>query len=292
MTGFGAASAETGGSRYAVEIRAVNGKFYKSAVRLPEELLPLEPELDQWVSRRLGRGSVTISVRFAAPPGLGAARVDGAVVAAYLEQIARSIPAHLREQCRIDPVSVLSLPGAMAAESGDALLADARAALAPLVEEACDRVIEMRRREGAALAAHLRQLGGDLAERLGAIALRAPQVVAQYRERLRGRIDALLAEVGGAMRDEDLLREVAIYADRSDIAEEVERLEGHLVQLEQVLSPVDGQPAGRVLDFLAQEMLREANTIASKSSDAEISRLVVEVKGLIDRIKEQAANVE
>ena len=294
MTGFGAASGELDGSRYTVEIRSVNGKFYKSTLRLPDELLPLEAEVDQWVSKRLGRGSITVAVRFVPAPGALAATVDRAVVATYLEQLDAAIPASMRDRCTIDASPLLALPGVLVQGGGveDRMLDAARTVLGGLVGEACDRLIEMRRREGASLAIQLRELGGELGGRLERIAERAPEVVVGYRERLRARIEVLLAESGAALREEDLLREVAIYADRSDIAEEVIRLRGHLEQFEQVLTPADGSPAGRVLDFLAQEMLREANTIASKSSDAAITREVVEVKGPIDRIKEQAQNVE
>ncbi|MFZ9692617.1 MAG: YicC/YloC family endoribonuclease [Phycisphaerales bacterium] len=294
MTGFGAASGEFDGNRFVVEIRAVNGKFYKSTLRLPDELLALEGDIDQLASKRLGRGSVTIAVRFTPAPGALAATIDRAALVAYLAQLDAAIPAELRDRCTIDASQLLGLPGVIAQSAGtdDRMLGLAREAISKLVVEACDRLVEMRQREGAGLAVQLRDLGGELSTRLERIATRSPEVVVGYRERLRTRIDALLAESGTALREEDLLREVAIYADRSDIAEEVIRLRGHLAQLEQVLTPTDGRPAGRVLDFLAQEMLREANTIASKSSDAEITREVVEIKGLIERIKEQAQNVE
>ncbi|MEC8321802.1 MAG: DUF1732 domain-containing protein, partial [Planctomycetota bacterium] len=117
-------------------------------------------------------------------------------------------------------------------------------------------------------------------------------VVEAYRDRLHQRVSALLEDVGKTLDEGDLVREVAVFAERSDIAEEVVRLGGHLDQLFDLLSRTDGEPVGRTLDFLTQEMLREANTIASKSADAEIARDVVEIKGLIDRVKEQAANVE
>ena len=150
----------------------------------------------------------------------------------------------------------------------------------------------MREREGEALRIELDGHRAAINERVELIAQRAPLVVEQYQERLRQRMKLLLEDVGGAVSDEDLVREVAVYAERTDIAEEVARLGGHMEQFEQLISKKDGDPVGRTLDFLSQEMLREANTIASKSSDSEISRYIVEVKGLIDRIKEQAANVE
>src|SRR5262245_19280053 len=138
----------------------------------------------------------------------------------------------------------------------------------------------------------MHRLRASIAERLAGIAARAPQVVESYQARLRQRMESLLAEVGASVRDEDLLREVAVFAERSDIAEEIVRLGSHLEQFREIIDCDDREPSGRTLDFLAQEMLREANTIASKSSDAEISRRIVEIKGGIDRIKEQAANVE
>ncbi len=132
----------------------------------------------------------------------------------------------------------------------------------------------------------------SIAARLETIARRAPIVVEQYRNRLRERINALLAEAGTGLREEDLIREVAVYAERSDITEEVIRLQGHLDQFSEIIDADDAEPRGRTLDFLSQEMLREANTIASKCLDVEISREIVEVKGDIDRIKEQVQNVE
>jgi uncharacterized protein (TIGR00255 family) len=161
-----------------------------------------------------------------------------------------------------------------------------------LVDEACARVLTMRSREGKTLHDQLHKHRRQIADRLSVIARRAPEVVTQYRQRLRERIDSLLAESSSALRDEDLIREVAVYAERSDITEEVSRLQGHLEQFAEIIDDDDEEPSGRTLDFLSQEMLREANTIASKCLDVEISREIVEVKGEIDRIKEQVQNVE
>jgi uncharacterized protein (TIGR00255 family) len=150
----------------------------------------------------------------------------------------------------------------------------------------------MRSREGEVVRAELEGFGIRMRSLLEAIATRAPKVVELYRDRLHQRIQSLLEDVGTSLGEEDLVREVAVFAERSDIAEEVVRLGGHLDQFFDLLGTPGGEPIGRTLDFLTQEMLREANTIASKSSDSEIARAVVEVKGLIDRVKEQAANVE
>jgi uncharacterized protein (TIGR00255 family) len=121
---------------------------------------------------------------------------------------------------------------------------------------------------------------------------RAPEVSRLYGERLKTRMATMLAEAGIAARQEDVLREVATFAERADIAEEIQRLGGHLQAFRKLLDPANPEPIGRTLDFLAQEMLREANTIASKASDFEIATRVVDMKTAIDRIKEQAANAE
>lgn len=161
-----------------------------------------------------------------------------------------------------------------------------------LASEACDALLAMREREGEGLRLQLVEFGEQIASRLETVRQRAPQVVAQYQERLRLRVTALLKDVGSTVSDSDLIKEVAIYAERSDIAEEIARLGGHLEQYRTIIEPSNPQPAGRTLDFLSQEMLREANTIASKSADVEISRRIVEIKTAIDRIKEQAQNAE
>ena len=158
--------------------------------------------------------------------------------------------------------------------------------------EATKSLVDMREREGRTLVDDLRQQGELIADRLKQIAHRAPVVIADYEQRLRQRIEAMLKEAQVKVDAVDLIREIAVYAERTDIAEEISRLGGHLEQFADLLRPDSDKPVGRTLDFLAQEMLREANTIASKSPDAGISKLIVEVKGAIDRIKEQAANVE
>jgi uncharacterized protein (TIGR00255 family) len=150
----------------------------------------------------------------------------------------------------------------------------------------------MRMREGLLLREELIAHGELIEDRLAKIQGRAPEVVRDYENRLRARIDQMLKDAGLSLQPADLIREIAIYAERTDIAEEIARLGGHIRQFRDLLSNQDARSIGRTLDFLAQEMLREANTIASKSPDSEISRMTVEVKGAIDRIKEQVQNVE
>ena len=299
MTGFGTAETKVGGATVSLEVRSVNNRHFKCAVRVPEGMESLEPELESRCSRRLGRGSVTISLRVTEAETAVAARIDGDRLAQYMSQLMQALP-DTRARSMMDDAgarasivaSLLSLPGVVVSDGGASFLHSVQPAALTLLDEACDRLLAMRTTEGLALRDHVRACAVTLGDRLATVRARAPKVVAAYEGRLRQRVNALLAEVGAAVEPSDLLREVAVFAERSDIAEEVERLGAHLAQLDTLLADSNPEPVGRTLDFLAQEMLREANTIASKSADAEISRHVVEMKTAIDRIKEQAQNAE
>ena len=157
--------------------------------------------------------------------------------------------------------------------------------------EAIDRLKEMRAAEGAAIEADLVANCREIGRGIEQIRALSSTVVDGYAKKLRKRVDNLLAHAELELDEDALAREVAIYADRSDISEELSRLDSHLQQFAQTCGG-NGQAAGRRLDFISQEMLREANTIASKSSDTEITRLVVDIKCRVDRIKEQVQNIE
>lgn len=150
----------------------------------------------------------------------------------------------------------------------------------------------MRQREGEMLHQELHGHCRAIAEHLAVVTERVPGVVKLYQQKLLQRMESMLMESGATAREEDLVREVAVFAEKSDIAEEVARLQGHLSQFAEIIDGKSGSPIGRTLDFIAQEMLREANTIGSKCLDVEVSRRIVEIKGSIDRIKEQVQNVE
>jgi uncharacterized protein (TIGR00255 family) len=288
MTGFGTAQSVEGGCRYGVEVRSVNGRFLKCVPRLPDELHGLEPEIERAIGEVLRRGSVTVSVRFVDESAMAAAPINVAALQRYIEQIEPLIngPSHC-----LDIASLVSLPGVIAAEAGDSHLESARLVVLGLVAEAVKQVESMRVREGAALAVDISSHLDTIQTRLDRIHARAPQVVEAYQQRLRQRMESLLAEVEANVRQEDLLREVAVFAERTDIAEELARLAAHIDQFRELLgSEID--LVGRTLDFLCQEMLREANTIGSKCLDTEVARCVVEVKGSVDRVKEQVQNLE
>lgn len=293
MTGFGEASLEVDGVHFSVEIRSLNNKFFKASLRLPEDFQRLEPQLDSRLRRRLFRGSITLTLRCSDTTAMAAHEINTAALQAYLDQL-DELPHDEGRPINVDISSLLLLPGILQPPSNmDVRLESLGEQLLVLIDEACDKLISMRTKEGAMLLADLHIHRKQIESRLEKIAARAPLVIDEYQQRLFQRVESMLEDAGAPVNEVDLIREVAIYAERSDISEEISRLSGHLEQFRELVD--DGEridPVGRTLDFLAQEMLREANTIASKSNDSEISRDIVEIKGAIDRIKEQVQNVE
>lgn len=293
MTGFGDAATEADGVHFAVELRSLNNKFFKATIRLPEPIAGLEAELESRLRKQVNRGSFTLTVKMRAGDARAVSRVNETALMSYLEHLETIHKKVTDHSVQIDLTQLLALPGVLQpAEDDDALLAKARPVVFALMDDATERMDAMRITEGAALVADLLKQRDAILGRIGQIAQRKGVVIEEYHLRLRNRIDQLMAKAELNVNEHDLVREVAIFADRADISEELSRIAGHVEQFEQILDGPDAEPAGRTLDFLAQELLREANTIASKSNDAEISRAIVEVKSAIDRIKEQVQNVE
>lgn len=293
MTGFGDASTQRDGVHFAVELRSVNNRYFKATIRLPDELLTLEPELEQAVRKRITRGSVTLTVSLKDTSATAAYQINEAALRAYLSHLQTVEQSTADGSVTIDLGSLLALPGIVQPPDQSGLVERSRSVIYELLDKACSKMCAMRDAEGEGLAADLRQHIATINTHLDVIAERSPNVVNEYHQRLRARIDELMAQAKLKLNETDLVREVALFADRCDISEEIQRLRAHLVQFDQTLERSDDdRPAGRTLDFIAQELLREANTIASKSNDAAITHRVVEVKGAIDRIKEQVQNAE
>jgi uncharacterized protein (TIGR00255 family) len=285
MTGFGDARLERGGVTYSLEVRSVNHRYLKAQVRLPDEFAPLEGGLEETLRGLLQRGSVTVRCSAEGSPASQAGSINEGVLEAYLKAI-EAASHKLGSGTTVDMAGLLALPGVLRVEPLDARLAAAREAFTELLPIACQKLGEMRQREGAALHAELSELCGVVSNSLKIVQSKAPEVSKLYEARLKARIEQLLPEAEPV----DIVREVAAYAERCDVNEEISRLSGHV---EQFLHAIDENgPVGRKLDFIAQEMLREANTIASKSPDADLSRAAIEAKAAIDRIKEQVQNVE
>jgi uncharacterized protein (TIGR00255 family) len=290
MTGYGEAAGELEGVCYAVEIKAVNNRYLKTIVKLPEGTTFLEDAIDKELRRQLARGTINYVLRLKGVSASAMFEID--------ERSLRSIVARLKDVSSsvglagaIDLAGLLNLPGIVQpAQPDDQASERMRQLVLKLTREAIEKLRRMREAEGGFLETDLRKNCDAIEEELESIRPRSALVVQEYARRLRKRVDELLAEAKLNLDEQTLAREVAIMADRSDISEEISRLDAHLQQFRQICQ-TDGQ-AGRRLDFLSQEMLREANTVASKSADPQIARSVVEVKCLIERLKEQIQNVE
>lgn len=291
MTGFGGASTQQDGAHYVLEIRSLNNRYFKAQVRLPEELQGLEAELESALAKRITRGTVVVAVRCADNSAEAAARINTKAVQRYLDQMLE-VDGLNHDSARFDLGALLALPGVLVTDTGEERLERTRAVLLRLLEEAVEKLIGMRNREGEAIHADLHKHCAAISKHVKVIAERVPRILELYQEKLRTRMESLLARSQAEVREEDLLREVAVFAERSDIAEEVARLQGHLAQITEIIDADGDEPSGRTLDFIAQELLREANTIGSKCLDVDVSRRIVEIKGAIDRIKEQVQNVE
>ncbi|HVU62765.1 MAG TPA: YicC/YloC family endoribonuclease [Phycisphaerales bacterium] len=292
MTGYGEASSTAGSAHFYLEVRSLNSKYFKAVIRLPEEFQVLEAELETQLRHRLNRGSVFMTIRHSDVSGDVAHTLNEHALARYIEQLGR-VPQIVTGAVKIEIAPLLGLPGVLQPpQDEERRLNAARVELLKLLDEACEGLVKMREREGQYLVSDLLSHHDAIAGLLAQIKQRAPQVMVDHEKRLKARIEQMIKEMGLQVQSVDIVRELAITAERVDISEEIARLSGHLDQFTIMLKEKEFKPIGRTLDFLTQEMLREANTIASKCNDAEISRWCVEVKGSIDRIKEQVQNVE
>ncbi|HRT05951.1 MAG TPA: YicC family protein [Kiritimatiellia bacterium] len=290
MTGRGAAAAAGRLARVEVELSSVNRKQLDVDVGLPRFLAAYESRVLETVQSRLSRGRVTgeIRVTWAEAAQAAGAKVDLGLARAAVGAL-RAAAQKLDLPDDLQASALLSLPGLVVLEHGkrdlEALWPTVRQAL----EAALAKLQAMRKKEGAALGRDLRARLGTLRKLVGEIAARAPGVAETYRANLLKRIAAALPGSDLAA-DERLLREVALFADKADVAEELVRLDSHFRQAEDALKA--GGVVGRALDFLVQEMGREINTIGSKANDAEIARRVVAAKAELERFREQVQNVE
>jgi len=288
MTGFGTASIALDTVEYTVEIKTVNHRYLKVSQRLPDALSALEPVLEKQLRKQIERGSVNVSVRMKTLGTQAGYRVNESVLSNYLDQL-KVLETETNPMFRVNLGSLMQLPGVCEPPALEELAKDTQQDMLTAYGKALQDVIEMRTREGETVVADLLGRADEIETILTDIAGRVDDVVQLYHDKTKARVEQLL-EKKLEIDPEALAREVAMFAERSDIAEEVSRLTAHLGEFRTICQ--SNKPAGRKLDFMSQEMLREANTIASKATDATICRQVVDIKTAIDRIKEQAANLE
>ena len=290
MTGFGEAQREENGHAFHIDVRSVNNRYFKASIRLPEDYGFLEADLEKLMRNRLTRGSATLRLYLRDLSAAAAQEINVPAVQRYVEQLQQAAGESKNYTTAIDLATLATLPGVcQPRELTEEQREHGSSVILELAAQAIDHLVAMRTTEGKALAEDLRGHCAFINEHLTAVREHVPHMLTSYRERLTTRVEELIAGSNVRLAEEDLLREVSIYAERSDVNEELSRLTSHLQQFD---SAIDGsEPAGRKLDFITQEMLREANTIGSKAGDADVARHVIEIKGAIDRVKEQVQNV-
>jgi uncharacterized protein (TIGR00255 family) len=288
MTGYGRGEAAHGSVRFTVELHSVNRKHIDIAMGLPRSLQPVEGRLREKVQSRIARGRVNVSVSIAASGDAASAHVIDENMARLYATSLRRLQTELNLDGGLTLDSLLRAPGVLLTPGQDIDAEQCWPALEQALDTALTNLLAMRQTEGGALAADVAARLAKLAECVRLIQERAPLIPQHYRAQLLERLKA--AELELALNDERLLRELALFADRSDISEELTRLRSHFTQMEKLLR--NNTPVGRTLEFLTQEIAREFNTLSVKSNDAPVSHWVVEAKGELEKIREQILNIE
>jgi uncharacterized protein (TIGR00255 family) len=290
MTGFGRVESVLEGRKYLAEIKALNHRNLEMSLRLSSSLQPLELEIRKMISERFTRGRIEATIR-ADMDGdretIGNIELNLPLAHHYhalLSQLKEEL--HLKDEINLNMIVGLRDTFIYSGRQED--LSDLWQRVAPVIGEAIEAVVLMREREGEVLHRDLKARIDLIRGFLDSISLRAPQIVLDYQKRLKDRLKILAA--GIAVDESRMIQEVAIMAEKSDITEEIVRLESHIGQLVDMMTA--DEAIGRKVDFLLQEMNREANTIASKSNDTEVSRNVIEIKSELAKLREQLQNVE
>lgn len=290
MTGYGRGECSQDGFKITVELSSVNRKQAEIAITLPRELELLEGQMRDVINRGISRGRVTARVSFHTARGRDSARMhlNTDLARAYAKELA-ALAKQLKLKDDVTLDQLIRAPGVFQTDEELASEEDFWPAVETALNKALAALLKMRAREGAHLAKDLIQRIAIMREAAGRIKTNAPQVAERYRTALLERIKAAGLD-NIAPDDERLLKEVVLFADRSDISEELTRLQSHFQQFDELTK--SKEPIGRTLDFLAQEINREVNTVGSKANDALISHEVVKLKAELEKFREQAMNVE
>lgn len=290
MTGHGEAQQQHDDVSVSAEVRTINGRYFKMSIRTNDGYSSLEWQVEPIVRKYIRRGSVQIGLQIHQQAKADDYQINQQVVESYLRQLdsIRSC-ADSTEPVRLD--SLLALPGVVSEQKAGS---DDLEAIWPQVEKtliaAMENLHQMRSDEGKAMADDMSANCQEITAKLSDIEKRAPEVSSAFRGRLTDKLNQILAEHDVTVQPSDIVREVGMFAERTDISEETVRLRSHLEQFNTIMALPES--TGRKLEFLTQEMFRETNTIGSKANDAEIARHVIDIKACIERIREMIQNVE
>ena len=292
MTGYAAVSAESPKGRLGLELRSVNSRFLDLQFRTPDELRALEPMLRERIVARLSRGKVDCRLHLNEGGAAQATRRLNAQALAQLQALAEEAKRAIPDAAPLAVADVLRWPGVVAEATGDdeAL----RNALGALCDRALEELVAAREREGMKLAAIVGERIAEMRRRVEGVAPLVPQAVAAYQAKIEERLRDALGALSLPSAEERIRAEIALFAAKVDVDEELERLRAHFGEVERTLKAAGakGGGAGKRLDFLAQELNREANTLASKAVSGAVADCALELKLLIEQVREQAQNIE
>ena len=284
MTGYAVASADSPRGRLTLELRSVNARFLDLQFRVAEELRALEPLLRERIGARVARGKLDCRFFLSDPAAAAPPQRLNAEALQRLVQLSGEVHKAFPQAAPLRVADVLRWPGVIAEQTADE--ETLRTIAAGLCGRALDDLVATRAREGEKLAAGVLERVRAMRARVGAVAPLVPQSIAAYQAKITER----LKEAVGAADDDRVRAELALFATKVDVGEELDRLRAHLGEVERALG--GGGPVGKRLDFLAQELNREANTLASKSASAQLSDGALELKLLVEQIREQVQNIE
>lgn len=290
MTGFGIAEYKDDERTIRVELRSVNNRFLKIDSRLPDILQTFESEIERSIREKINRGTVLLSVNYQSLRQESEYILSSERLKEYY-RLLTDIKKEIGSRERISVNSLILLPGVLQKVKNHEEDADALFSICvSLVNEALKKMLEMRAVEGRHLGKDIEQRKEFVLSILNKIEIRAPIVVQEYSKRLQSKVASLLTGTNIELTDSNLCREIAIFAERCDITEEISRLKSHLYQLQETLH--SDEPVGRKLDFIVQEMFRETNTMCSKANDSVMLKDLVDIKTEIEKIREQIFNIE
>ena len=289
MTGFGRAEYKENKLHIEVEVRSVNNKYLKITSSLPDTLLPFQEQLERHLKDKIHRGSVHLEIKCHTSTEAPAYRLNLETLKGYYRSL-QELKKELGPEGEVPLAALFSLPGLCEKREGPEDIEVKLPLLESLINSALEKFQETRTQEGKTIEEEIFRCKRQIERLLTRLAKKAPQVVKNYKERLHKRVSQLLESSGIELAESDLAREVAFFAERSDITEEVARLKSHLQQIDETTKAE--APAGRRMEFITQEMFREANTTGSKVGDGEMLRDVIDIKMEIEKIKEQVLNVE
>ena len=300
MTGFGTAFCKEENISVSVELKAVNNRYFKLSLRLTDGYSALEQRIESLLRSAIDRGTINAHVRITSAREKAGYQINTAVLQSYMKQFADTLKTLDKSTrsvygsiwTRFTPDRFVTLPGVLITENENTEAENEKvwSLLEQALREALHALQTMRKTEGEAMERDLTANLELLRQSIGNVTELAPRAAPLYRQKLKERIEKAMLEQGLLLGDADFVRELAIYADRCDVSEELVRFQSHLEQFTSAMQSKES--CGRKLDFLTQELFREVNTIGSKANDADITKHVVEIKTVIERIREMVQNVE